>query len=191
LKDAGITGAGQLAECGITQRCHGLLKIGSVESVERFQAQFTRAAFPEGSMLNSAVDVTVNLLEALYGAASVNGGAVLSQREARIIQGRILIVVPHQVRTLGAHVGNALSRAGEELMLQGKIPVLRVAGYPFAGQHIALKRRRIRAVCIEARNRKQVQVLAAGVGLIQLSITIPTAIAKYVNSFRCVIFSRP
>ena len=66
-----------------------------------------------------AEEVTPQFAVGLQGTAALDVGAILSEGQIRVVDGGVLIVESHQVRSLGSHVGHAQPSVREDLAFHG------------------------------------------------------------------------
>ncbi len=58
------------------------------------------------------------------GTALIDTVPILGQRQLGIVNRRVLVVLPFEVSALGAHVGDAQAGVLDNLMFDGKVPIL-------------------------------------------------------------------
>src|SRR5262249_24082810 len=115
---------------------------------------------------------------ALNGPAVVNGVAILREAEVRIIDGRVLVVLPFQMGGLRAHVGQPEPGVLYQLPFDREIPLLRVRGHPFAIDHDGFQRRGKGSVRAETGEWEAIGRLPAQVRILELPIEKQHAVAE-------------
>ena len=116
--------------------------------------------------------------KSLTGTAVVDIRAVLRQRQIRIVDRRVLVVLALQMRGLGPDVAEPNQRIADDFPLQRQAPVLGVGRDEFLIQHDHEQRRGKRHVVVGGADREDIHLLASLKRLIERTIVILHVIAE-------------